>query len=805
MQTDFLPARRERTLANESETDMKAANGAVAQELRRAQLEASLRLARTAVAGGLINALVVVATLWQTGWHGALLVWLFILMGLAALRLKHARRVLAAANVERAQDERFVCLLAGVSGTLWGASMVFGGLWATSDQFTLLAMLTGGMMGAAVISYGPLPRAALSYMLPLAFGSVAGWLLSSNILALAGTMLILCYAMVLSRSIVGSGQIFVAKVASELALRETNDTVQLLLNDYEAQSADWLWSVDEDGYITRPCLRFLEASGETREGLEGLPLISLFTANASRIKLADSLRRKEGFRDLTLELAIEGETHWWRLAAQPRADRGMHGVASDVTAQKRAEAKVSYMAHYCGLTDLSNRFLFNETLARSLKRLRAGEARAVLCLDLDQFKSVNDTLGHPIGDRLLCEVARRLESHVRDTDMVARLGGDEFAVLIEKGHDIKAVEACARRIIGAMETPFVLDGLQVMTSTSIGIAIAGSSDVEPTELMKQADLALYGAKTNGRNRFAHFEAGMDEIARERRELEMDLRGALSRGEFVLQYQPLVSLESDQVVGYEALIRWHHPVRGLVMPSAFIPLAEETGLIVQIGEWVIREATAQLARMPADVRVAVNLSPAQMRSANLVPTVVNAIASAGIASERLEIEITETLLMQDSDANIAVLHKLRDLGVRIALDDFGTGYSSLNYLRSFPFDKIKIDRCFVESMEENSESRAIISAITGLAGSLGMVTTAEGVETERQLEALRTKGCTEVQGFLYSRPVDARELFGDADGAEATKTGDIEVLSTSSSSDAAAADCAAGEPWPGLPNGERRAG
>jgi EAL domain-containing protein (putative c-di-GMP-specific phosphodiesterase class I) len=286
--------------------------------------------------------------------------------------------------------------------------------------------------------------------------------------------------------------------------------------------------------------------------------------------------------------------------------------------------------------------------------------------------------------------------------------------------------------------------------------------------MKQADLALYSAKTNGRNRFAYFEVGMDEAARERRELEMDLRCALSRGEFLLLYQPLVSIASDQVVGYEALIRWNHPTRGLIMPTAFIPLAEETGLIVQIGEWVIREATAQLAAWPADLRVSVNLSPAQMRSANLVPTIVNAIAHAGIEPDRLELEITETLLMQDSEANIATLYKLRDLGVRIALDDFGTGYSSLNYLRSFPFNKIKIDRCFIETMEVNPESRAIIRAITGLAGSLGMVTTAEGVEKSEQLDALRLKGCTEVQGFFYSRPIAASEVRGAPSEEQAAK-------------------------------------
>ncbi|MBX3594564.1 bifunctional diguanylate cyclase/phosphodiesterase [Sphingomonas sp.] len=655
--------------------------------------------------------------------------------------------------------KRLINIMAFANGLAWGLLMVFGARYIQPLDFALLAMLTGGMMGAAIISYGPLPSAALSYLVPLTVSCVTAWLLSPLPLAFQGVALILCYAAVLTRTILANRDIFVAKVESELALqekanalRESSETVQLLLNDYEAQSADWLWSVDEDGAIAAPCGRFADACGRDVAGLEGVQFISLFDVSTSRDTLARYLDLREGFRDLIVQLTVADEPKWWRLSARTRADGRLHGVASDITVEKRAEAKVSYMAHYCALTDLANRFLFNETLTRSIKRLDEGEVAAVLCLDLDQFKSVNDTLGHPIGDKLLCEVARRIELAACEGAMVARLGGDEFAVLIDKAMGIEEVEACALRIIQTIDQPFVLEGMQVMTSTSIGIAIGLGHETMPADLMKKADLALYSAKANGRNRFAHFEPGMDEVARERRELEMDLRTALAGNEFVLYYQPLVSVQSGDTAGYEALIRWNHPTRGLVMPSAFIPLAEETGLVVQIGEWVLREAVAQLKHWPEDVRVSVNLSPAQMRSANLIPMIVNAVANAGINPDRLELEITETMLMQDSEANIAVLRKLHDFGVRIALDDFGTGYSSLNYLRSFPFDKIKIDRCFVESIEYNAESRAIIRAITELAGKLGMVTTAEGVETPHQFERLRQKGCTQVQGYLFSHPV-----------------------------------------------------
>ncbi|WP_158453882.1 bifunctional diguanylate cyclase/phosphodiesterase [Novosphingobium sp. MD-1] len=725
------------------------------QALRKAQVEASLKLARTAVIGGIVNAIIVATVLWSSVSHAAIAFWTLLVLGQGLVRILHARRLAKNdyEDLSPSKDGRFIELLASLNGVAWGFSMAIGGFDATPGVFTLLAMLTGGMMGAAVISYGPLPRAAFAYMIPLTIGSIAGWLLSGNPLATTGTLLILCYAAVLSRSIKGTEKVFAEKVAREQALRESAETVQLLLKDYEAQSADWLWSIDREGMILAPTDRFVEASGRDRETLEGHALLSLFDAGHEHERLVEMLRKRQAFRDLTVQITVGDETCWWRLSAQPRAGGRMQGVASDVTAEMRAEARVSYMAHYCGLTDLANRFLFNETLGRAVKRLHEEERTAVLCLDLDQFKSVNDTLGHPIGDRLLCEVARRIEACVQEKAMVARLGGDEFAVLIERVKSPDEVEACAARIIDAVDQPFILDGMQVMTSTSIGIAFATVADSDPTEVMKRADLALYSAKTNGRNRFAHFQIGMDEAARERRDLEMDLRAALVRNEFTLHYQPLVNISSGDVVGYEALIRWQHPTRGLIMPNAFIPLAEETGLIVQVGEWVIRQATAQLALWPADLRISVNLSPAQMRSANLIPTVVNALASAGIDAGRLELEITETVLMQDSEANVSTLYKLREIGVRIALDDFGTGYSSLNYLRSFPFDKIKIDRCFVESLDHNAESRAIIQAITGLAGSLGMDTTAEGVETDAQLQALRDKGCTEIQGFLISQAID----------------------------------------------------
>ena len=726
--------------------------------VRRAQIADCIKLARVAAIGGLFNMSVATISIWTPHLTLPCTVWALAVTAAALIRVALANLVgrteIAASELWRV--ERGIVIIAGVNGAIWGLGLAAASFVLDPVHFNVVALLIGGMMGAAVMTYGAMPRAALAFILTVALGAATAMFTSANI-ASGAPLLLASYVIVLVRTVALNEANFIAKVEGEAALRDSAETVRLLLNDYEKQSSDWLWSVDGEGCIVGACARFAEASGRDVELLDGLPITNLFDPSRERDMLVEHIAGGYAFRDLTLRLGVDGQPHWWTISASPRPGGGMRGVASDVTAQKRAEARVSYMAHYDGLTDLANRFLFNETLQRALKRSNRKGRPAVLCLDLDQFKSVNDTLGHPVGDKLLCEVARRIESAVRPSDLVARLGGDEFAVLVNRTQAIQDIEICAQRIIEAVEQPFILDGMQVMTSTSIGIVWADPGDNDGSELLKRADLALYSAKSSGRNRFAHFEAGMDEAARERRELEMDLRAALVRDQFELHYQPLVNVESGRTVSYEALVRWNHPTKGVIMPAAFIPLAEETGLIVQIGEWVIRHTTAELAMWPSHLRVSVNVSPAQMRSAHLVGTVINAVAYAGVDPSRLELEITESVLMHDSEVNIAILHKLKDFGVRISLDDFGTGYSSLNYLRSFPFDKIKIDRCFVDNIHENEDCRAIVRAVTGLAGSLGMTTTAEGVENEMQMDALRTQGCTEVQGYFFSRPTRADEF------------------------------------------------
>ena len=439
-----------------------------------------------------------------------------------------------------------------------------------------------------------------------------------------------------------------------------------------------------------------------------------------------------------------------------RTAEGWVAIYEDITERHRAEQSIAHMARHDALTDLPNRVLFRERMAEGLSCVEGlGETLAVLCLDLDNFKSVNDTLGHPIGDKLLRTIAERIRGAVGEDDTVARLGGDEFAVL-QRGSSPEAAGALARRLVEIIADPIEIDGQEINSGASIGIALAPSDGNAGDQLMKCADLALYRAKAEGRGTFRFFEPDMDARIQARRALEVDLRHALSAGEFSLAYQPQINLADNALTAMEALLRWNHAERGPVPPSEFIPLAEEMGLIVQLGEWVLREACNEAARWPDPIKVAVNLSPVQFRNRGLITTVTQALAAARLPPHRLELEITEAVLLQDDEAIISMLHQLRALGVRIAMDDFGTGYSSLSYLRSFPFDKIKIDRSFIKDIDRNRDSAVIIKAIASLGHSLGIETTAEGIETAEQLELVRRVGCTEMQGYLASPPRPACE-------------------------------------------------
>ncbi len=448
----------------------------------------------------------------------------------------------------------------------------------------------------------------------------------------------------------------------------------------------------------------------------------------------------------------------FKIRHRPMPDGGWVATHEDITEQRQSEVKIEYMAHHDSLTDLANRVLLNERLEQALgHRIHLEEMVAVHHLDLDQFKAVNDTFGHLAGDKLLKIVADRLRGLVRDTDTIARMGGDEFVIVQGPIRDPAEATSLAQRIIALISEPYEIDGHQAVIGASIGIAVGPGDGLRPDKLLRNADLALYRAKGDGRGTFRFFEPAMDLQMQTRRIMEQDLRKALAAGEFELHYQPVVNLASNEISGFEALIRWNHPEKGMVAPATFIPLAEEIGFIVPIGEWVIRQACATAAQWPGDLHVAVNLSAVQFRSPGLMQVIVGALATSGLRPTRLEIEITETVLLQNKETTLALLHQLRALGIRIAMDDFGTGYSSLTYLQCFPFDKIKIDRSFVKDITENPGSLTIVRAVAALANGMGMTATAEGVETSEQLDRITSEGCTEMQGYLFSKPLPAPEI------------------------------------------------
>jgi diguanylate cyclase (GGDEF)-like protein len=474
-------------------------------------------------------------------------------------------------------------------------------------------------------------------------------------------------------------------------------------------------------------------------------------------EFCDAIMRNVALGKATCQLTEAPGGRAIQITNQPLEAGGWVATIEDVTERERSAEQIAHMAHYDALTDLPNRVLFREQLEQALKQVQSGEQLAVLYIDIDEFKSVNDALGHSIGDELLKTVARRLRGCLRATDVAARLGGDEFAVIQTAVRNPAETTNLVERIYRAIREPYECASHLITTDASIGIALASVDGVDLDQLLKNADLAMYAAKSAGRRTYRFFKPDMEAQVTARHVLEVDLRRAISDGALEVYYQPCVSLRDNRITGCEALLRWRHSERGMISPAEFIPIAEETGLINQLGEWVLMTACAEATTWPDDIRLAVNVSPVQFKSGTLALKIVAALAASGLPASRLELEITEAVLIRDDEAALSVLHQLRAIGVRIALDDFGTGYSSLSYLQRFPFDKIKIDRCFVNDIAEPGGSSCIVQAVVNIAAARHMTATAEGVETKQQLELLRALGCAEMQGYLFSPARPAAEL------------------------------------------------
>ncbi|WP_181420836.1 putative bifunctional diguanylate cyclase/phosphodiesterase [Rhodobacter viridis] len=548
------------------------------------------------------------------------------------------------------------------------------------------------------------------------------------------------------------------------ALRQSEEKLRFALD--AANAAPWQWNCIEDSsecselFLRQHGLDPAKASITIDEWLSCLhPDDRPMALAAATAALAP------GAADYNIQYRVErqdGGLRW--IETFGRVDRDAAGVAQrisgiafDVTDRFEAHERIAYLAHHDGLTGLPNRAVFLERLETALARVRRSRGCAVLLIDLDRFKEVNDTLGHPAGDALLSAVAERLRTEVSEADTLARLGGDEFAVLLTETDDPRVAVALAERLIGTVETGFEIDSRPISIGASVGIAMAPSDGLSAKALVKAADVALYRAKADGSGCLRFFEPESDSRMRQRRALESDLRRAWAARDFELFFQPIIDMKTRRVSCLEALLRWNHPDRGSVSPETFIPLAEEMGLIVPIGEWVLSEACAAAMTWPENLRVAVNLSPVQLAHIGLAEAITASLARTGLAADRLELEITETVMMKETRATLATLERLKALGLRIAMDDFGAGYSSLRNLQRFPFDKVKIDRAFTAGLGHSRQSAAIVRAVTGMCLSLGMVSTAEGVETEAQLDALDREGCTEAQGYLFSKPVPAKDV------------------------------------------------
>ncbi|MEP7221351.1 MAG: EAL domain-containing protein [Novosphingobium sp.] len=543
---------------------------------------------------------------------------------------------------------------------------------------------------------------------------------------------------------------------------------ELILSDFEQTRQGWFWETDRRGAITYVSSTVGDVVGRSAAKLVGRPFSELFILDGQSLEnertLTFHMSTRCSFHDLAVRAAsADDEERWWSINGLPVYDdydnfQGFRGSGSDLTEKRRSDEHATRLAHYDSLTGLANRLQISQLLEKILNaRVLDQRDCAVFMLDLDRFKQVNDTLGHPAGDALLTQVSQRLERIVGTHGRVGRLGGDEFKVIVPGRIEQARLAELAERIIEGLSQPYSIDGHQVVIGVSIGIALSPDNGVTSEALIRNADLALYAAKDGGRGRHHFYASDLHTDAEERRQLEQDLRDALISGGFSLAYQPVVTTMTERISGFEALLRWNHPKRGWLSPAKFIPIAEESGLIAQIGEWALRTACHDMAAWPENVRVAVNVSPLQFANPSLPALVTNALAASQITPARLELEITESVFLNDSEGTDAMFAALKRLGVRLALDDFGTGYSSLGYLKKAPFDKIKIDQSFVRGATiKGSRNGAIISSIVSLAEALDMETTAEGVETHDELDLIRLLGCSHVQGYIYAKPLSLIE-------------------------------------------------
>ena len=714
-----------------------------------------------------INILVVVAVsslFIADGLHANVLIWagvgiLLSVVGIVAA-VKSRKTALTQQSVERAAH--VLSLMAGFRAGHWAVGFFMLMPSASTNNQMALGWTLAGMLCGGNFAYGTLPRAAFAYLAVLYAGAIATFIVMGSPILGFLFVAITLYVCFLSVSTLINTQVLRSHIESEMQLKDQNEFMGIVLKDFEEGASDWLWEIGADYKITRGVERFRQSFGFKNSETQNQSLIAILQSRSTTAEQCESvaalqkvLSDAQPFSEVIVHFGDKENEVYCKFSAKPVAGSAgsWRGVVSNITETMVSQNRVNFLAFHDPLTGLPNRLFIKERLDLAVAEHHTLTIeRWVMSVDLDGFKTVNDTYGHHTGDRLLVAVARRMQSVLKPSDSISRMGGDEFLLICTASAQHGAIENYAADLINVISQPYDVLGHKLVIGASIGIARVGLDGNTTTDILRHVDLALYRAKHEGRGIACVFNVSMGIEMQKKRILETDLRRAVVEGQFVLHYQPIVSVADTQICGYEALIRWQHPAQGLVPPLEFIPVAEETGLIVQIGEWVINEACKQAIKWPSHVRVSVNLSPLQIRSPKLLNTVVKALSDSGLRPGRLEMEVTESALLEQTDLVFTTLGNLKSLGVRIGLDDFGTGYSSLGYLHKFAFDNIKIDRSFVQAMASRPQSAAVVKAVLMLAEDLGISTTAEGIETVEQFNALKSRGCNEAQGYYFGRPM-----------------------------------------------------
>ncbi len=649
-------------------------------------------------------------------------------------------------------------------GSAWGFAFYRAlGMASPQEAMLVIAMSMAGM-GCMALSIATWPLGSITMWGLVALGTICGLFAFDWVDAWPVTVVMLSFMLFMVRGTLAASDLSMGRIRLREHNRQQGEVVRLLLNEFEANDSEWLYEFDAAGRLTFASARLAEALRRPVSDVVGQHWVRFLGGRSVAAGLPDLVRVGRPFRDVLIRVEVEGEIRWWSMSGTPKFDEqggpaGYRGVGSDVTDRQRAAERIAELATFDALTGLVNRRVIHKALAEALAATPSGQPTVLLFVDLDRFKAVNDSLGHAAGDRLLAEVAMRLRERIAveagQGALVGRLGGDEFAVLLHHCTEERAA-AIGEAVIASLGRPYELSGKLAQIGASIGLALGWRDGTTVEELMRAADLALYDAKARGRGGVRAYDREMHREQEDRRSLELDLRNAIAGGQFRLAFQPVVDALDERVVGFEALLRWRHPRLGDIPPSTFIAIAEEAGLINRIGAWVLNEACRVAASWPRQIRCAVNISPKQFDDPGFVALVRQVLARWKFAPERLELELTESLFLDERRQTMQMLDELRAMGMSFALDDFGTGYASLGYLQKIAFRRIKIDRSFVRGCSAGGESAAIVQAIVALAERLGMETTAEGTETRAEFEAMRRLGCAQVQGYFFGRPMPAEE-------------------------------------------------